>query len=133
MASPSEELQGAIFALLSADAGVTEIVGAAIYDGKPGQYPCVSFGPTSVVPDDADCLTARSETVQLDCWVKDDSRLRMTKRLVDAVKVALHKASASLPTHGLVSMEVTLMQSFMDRDGLTGHGVVQVECEVEEN
>ena len=130
--SVSVELQDAILALLLADAGVSALVGSAIYDGAPAQYPCVTFGPSSFTPDDAECIAGRIEAVQLDCWVENDKRLWLTKRLVDAVKAALHGAEANLATHALVSLRVTLAQSFMDRDGLTGHGVVQVEAEIEE-
>lgn len=130
--SASVELQDAILARLMADAGVSELVGSAIYDGAPAQYPCITFGPSSFVPDDAECIDGRIEAVQLDCWVENDKRLWLTKRLADAVKAALHGAEAILATHALVSLRVTLAQCFMDRDGLTGHGVVQVEAEIEE-
>lgn len=130
--SVSVELQDAILALLLADAGVSALIGSAIYDGDAEQYPCIIIGPSSFVPDDAECIAGRVEAVQLDCWVENDKRLWVTKRLVDAVTAALHNAETSLATHALVSLRVTLAQSFMDRDGLTGHGVVQVEAEIEE-
>jgi len=130
--SSSVELQDAILAILRADSGVGALIGDAIYDGPAQTYPCVQFGPASYVPDDADEIDAGVEVVQLDCWVKGDQRLWVTKRLVGAVRKALHRAEADLATSALVSMEVTLTRSFMDVDGLTGHGVVQVECIIEE-
>ncbi len=52
--------------------------------------------------------------------------------LADAVKSALHEASPDLDTHALVEMEVVLVRVFLDRDGVTGHGVVQVGAWIEE-
>lgn len=131
--SASVELHDAIIALLLADASVSAIVGTRVLDGDATEYPCITFGPSSVIPDDADCIDGASETVQLDCWVRDGTRIWPTKRLTEAVRKALHGASASLPTHAIVSMDVSLVRSFMDADGLTGHGIVQVDCMIEEH
>ena len=130
--SASVELHDAILALLLADAGVSAIVGTRIHDGRPSEYPCITFGPIDIVSDDAECIDGRIETVQLDCWVRDGDRLWPTQRLADAVKKALHGAEPDLATHALSIMDVSSVRCFMDPDGLTGHGVVIVDCAVEE-
>ena len=134
MASPSDELQTAIYAALVADAGVGALVGDAIYDGRPPVLPdkCITFGPSDYVPDDMDCITGRQETVQIDCWWASNRRLKPVKTLADAVKAALHRAELPLGTHALAFLEVEEVRAFMDADGATGHGVVIVTAMVEE-
>jgi len=134
MTSPSLELQTLVGDILKANADVAAIVGDHVYDAMPssGNYPCITFGPSDYSPEDADCITARRETLQLDCWVQAQGRLGPAKQLVDAVKAALHHADAELPVNALVSLNVVLSRVFLDPDGVTGHGVVQVGARIEE-
>lgn len=132
--SAGAELQKAVFDALVADAAIGALVGDRIYDRMPsdGDYPCITFGASSTVPEDLACITARFETLQLDCWSQDQGRLWPTRELADAVKVALHRASLTLATHALVRLEVEQMRVFLDVDGITGHGVVAFEATIEE-
>lgn len=132
--SPGQDLQKVIFDRLVADTGVHAIVGDRIYDNAPPDavFPYVSFGPSDVTEDDAECITGRIETVQIDCWARSNARINAVKPLADAVKAALHLFAGSMTTHALVEMRVDLMRVFMDADGLTAHGVVQLRCLVEE-
>lgn len=132
--SVSAELQKAIYDALIADAGVGALVGDRIYDGAPsGQvFPCITFGPTDSRPDDMDCIAGRSETVQLDVWSREHGRMRPCKEICDAVKDALHLAGLSLTVNALVLIRVEGVRVFLDRDGITAHGVLTVEAELEE-
>lgn len=134
MTSPSKEFQGVVYDLLVADAGVGAIVADRIYDRMPsdGDYPCITFGPSDYVEDDADCITGRRETLQVDCWVQAQSRIWPARELADAVRKALHKADATMSVNALVFMEVNLVRVMLDPDGITGHGVVQVTGVIEE-
>lgn len=134
--SASSELQELIETTLRADAGVGAIVGDRIYDEAPPEsnrtYPDVTFGTSDFLPDDDECITGRSETIQLDCWTRDHGRLKSCRALVDAVKAALHEADLTLSNNALVFIRVALVRVMRDQDGLTGHGVVQVTASVEE-
>lgn len=131
--SASEELQSLIYATLTADADVSAIVGGRVKDGRPTEYPCITFGPSDYVPDDAECITGREETVQLDCWVRDSSaRMWPVKALTDAVKDALHDAELTLTDNALCFIRVDSVRAMMDPDGLTAHGVVMVTATIEE-
>ena len=132
--SVSAELQKAIYDALVADVAVGELVGDRIYDGAPAnrQFPYISFGPTDSVQDDMDCITARTETVQLDVWSRDQGRMRPCKEICDAVKDALHLADLSLTVNALVLIRIDGMRIFLDRDGKTAHGVLTVEADLEE-
>lgn len=134
--SASEEIQQLVESTLKDNAGVSAIVGGRIYDGAPPAknrtYPDITFGPSDYTPDDADCIVGREETLQLDCWTRDHGRKAQCKRLVDAVKSALHEANLSLAVNALVSIRVVLVRVMDDPDGLTAHGVVQVTALIEE-
>ena len=142
--SASFDLQAAVFDLLRADVGVTAIVGQRIYDNAPpaddiaddptedAGYPCVTFGPSDVFPDDVACVTGRQETLQVDCWVQKSGQLGPARQLADAVKAAVHKKAPDLQTHALSRLVVTRIRVVRDPDGITGHGIVTVEAETEE-
>lgn len=134
--SASVELQTAIYQRLIAFPVVSAICGARVYDNPPADevrvYPDITFGPTQVLEDDAECIEGRVEVIQIDCWARDGGRLRPAKALADAVKAALHHREVDLATQALAEMRVDLMRVFLDPDGLTAHGVVQVRCEIEE-
>ncbi|PZX19816.1 uncharacterized protein DUF3168 [Palleronia aestuarii] len=132
MATPSEDLQKVVFEALIADPSVSAIVGDRIVDGRPDAYPCCTFGPRDTVFEDAECIIGRTETLQIDCWVVDGGRTRGAAALADAVKAALHRQDFALDTHALVSLRVTAQRAFLDADGLTGHGVVTIEADIEE-
>jgi hypothetical protein len=134
VSSPSVEFQDAVLTLLKTDAGVSAIVGARVFDHMPASadYPCITMGPSDYSEDDAECIIGRSETLQVDCWVQAKGRLWPCRDLTDAVKKALHLAAPELTTHALVEMRVTLVRVFLDGDGVTAHGVVQVTALIEE-
>jgi hypothetical protein len=132
--SASADLQKLIFDRLVADTGVHAIVADRIFDNRPdvATFPCITFGPSDVVEDDAECITGRIETIQLDCWARSNARVNAVKPLVDAVKTALHLFHAEPESSALVELRVIAMRTFMDPDGLTAHGVVTVQAIMEE-
>lgn len=136
MSSPAVEFQDAVLGLLKADAAVSALVGARIWDRMPasGTYPCITFGPSDFTPDDAECIVGRRETLQIDCWAQAQGRLWPARELADAVKAVLHEPATlpDLTTHALAEMRVVLVRVFLDADGVTGHGVVQVTGLIEE-
>ncbi|MBF9042956.1 DUF3168 domain-containing protein [Rhodobacterales bacterium HKCCE4037] len=132
--SAADDLQKAIYDHLVADAAIHALVEDRIYDRMPsdGDYPCITFGPSQTVPEDMDCITARIETLQLDCWTQSQGRLGPARVLADAVKTSLHNRALDLATHALARLSVEQMRVFGDRDAVTAHGVVVLEAEIEE-
>lgn len=132
--SISRELQKLIFDTLLADTAVSDLVGGRVYDGAPSdqEYPCITFGPTDSFNDDLQCVDARTETVQLDIWSRDQGRMGPCKDICDAVKNALHLADLALATHALVRIRTDGIRVFRDSDGITAHGIVTVEADLEE-
>lgn len=135
MGTPSEDLQKAVRAALLADAEVAAVVGTRVRDGLPLETDAaqITFGPSDYTLEDMDCIDARVETIQLDCWVRDSSgALHPARALADKVKVAVHGVDLALDTHALANLRVVGVRAMMDPDGLTGHGIVTVEALVEE-
>lgn len=132
--SVSVSLQDLVLALLKSAPAVIEIVDDRIIDGPDEEttFPFVSFGADDSVRDDAECIPGRQQTLQLDCWSRDQGKLWPCKQLVDAVIGALHEAEGELTVGALVSLRVVLARTFLDSDGKTAHGVVQVTATVEE-
>lgn len=133
--SASYELQIALVAILKNDSGVAAFVAGRVYDGPPPNptLPYISLGARDVVPDDADLLTMREETVQFDIWSGAHGGTSAAARIVDAVKRALHLQRPVLTVNALTSLEVVLTRTFLDADGITAHGMVQVSALMEEN
>jgi Protein of unknown function (DUF3168) len=132
--SVSTALQTLIFQRLTGVAGVNALVGARVYDhpSKDVLYPYISFGASDYQPEDFDCIAARTETQQIDVWSRKQDGKRECKTIVDAVKSALHGYVAEPVAGALVDMRVTLVRVMDDPDGITSHGVIQVEMLVEE-
>jgi hypothetical protein len=133
MASPASELQRALYAALTGNAGVAALCGRRVYDRVPEKpvFPYVSFGASQSVNADADCIAAGEHFLQIDVWSRKPGRLE-AKDLTHAVKLALHGAGIELASHALALIEVEGERHFTDPDGLTTHGVVNLRAMIEE-
>lgn len=133
MASVSLELQTAIYDALIGDDAVSALVGDRVYDGSPSTraFPCITFGPTDNTWVDLECISASTETIQLDVWSRDQGRMGPCKEVCDTVRKALHLAALELDVNALVRIRVDGVRVFQDSDGVTAHGVVTVEADLE--
>lgn len=139
--SAAVEFQDMVLARLKAFAAVSAIVGARVIDGplpkgKDAQpdtlFPCVTFGASTTIDDQEECVEGRLEDLQIDCWTREGGKLWTVRELADAVRKALHDYEGSLATATLSSCRVTLVRCFRDPDGITSHGVVNVRGAIEE-
>jgi hypothetical protein len=132
--SVSVAFQDMVLSLLAASAEVTAMVGNRIVDGNAANlaYPNITLGPSDYFSDDASCAPSREETLQIDCWTRDGGKKWPCRKLVDAVKDALHDKEGVMAVGALVLMRVDLVRVFGDPDGITAHGVVQVTAVIEE-
>lgn len=118
-----------------------QIVRARIIDAVPGltgvydratdsaAYPYATMGPSYWADDDAECIEAREITLQIDLW-HSQSNKGVAEDLADDVANALRGWSdtAALTMHPL---RVSMVRVMDDPDGVSVHGVVQVEAMVE--
>jgi hypothetical protein len=134
MATPELEIQGAIVARLKADPAVTALVNGRIYDSVPASaaFPYVSIGPVDAVFDGAVCIDGLLVAQQIDCWSRGVG-FPEVKKIVDAVRAALHDREAEMPlaTNGMAYFEHQNTQIRRDPDGLTSHGILLFEAAVE--
>lgn len=134
ISSPQAEIQKLIYDTLSASTALAPLV-EGIYDMVPPDpwgtvQGYVSFGPTQVVNDDAECLVNQDHYIQIDCWSRQHSV--HCKRMVDTVAAALNNAPLALSDNGLIGITVENRQVLRDPDGLTAHGILSVKVMVEE-
>ena len=91
----------------------------------------ISFGAEDTVADDAECIDGEELTIQLDIWSRKPGRVEC-KKIMHAVKSALHERDdLELSTNALSQCRLVLTRLFLDRDGLTTHGVMQFTFHVE--
>lgn len=140
ISSPQAELQKLIYETLIADAQVMAQANDVFDPVPPLPFNAfdagtkngyISFGPTQVVNDDAECITAGEHNFQIDCWSRDVG-FPHCKRMVDAVARALNNKELDLTDNAFVGMTIENRQVFRDPDGLTSHGVVSVRVFIEE-
>ncbi|ALJ98225.1 Hypothetical protein BIBO1_3044 [Brucella inopinata BO1] len=128
----SEELQRYLYAKLRTVPEVTTLAGGRVYDRVPEDktFPYISFGPSDIVDDGAECIEAETHTIQLDAWSRAVGKGEC-KNLVDGVKKALQRDTPELSDNAIVEMTVPFTRVVTDPDGLTTHGIIQVEIRVE--
>jgi len=125
----TEAFQTAVFERLVADADLSALVGSNIFDrGKAEVVPCVTFGSSDFSPADLSCVSATDEALQVDIWTEDSGQLLETRKITTAVFNALHGQSLSADGFAFSAVRVALVRVFRDPDGITGHGVVQLEA-----
>lgn len=132
--SPGRAFQAAVVNALRTDPDVASYVGGRVYDAPPSQceYPFISIGPEDAGNADADCNSADNRTLQIDVWSSDQARLGPCKDIVFAVDKALRGTILSLADpYSASAVVVRLTQVFLDMDGVTAHGVVQIGARVE--
>lgn len=121
----AHELQVKIVDRLKADADLSALVGARIYDIVPmasgkvtAQFPYVSFGPTQDIPEDADCIDGSELIIQIDAWSRDPG-FAEGRRIAKAIKAALGDETLALSDNALVYFEFDGRRDLRAPDGLT--------------
>lgn len=133
--SASAELQKLLYDTLSGSGAIMALAGG-VYDRVPAdpyklKTEYISFGPSDVVDDGADCILAGTHSFQIDVWSKAVGQVAC-KRLVDLVHATLHEQELVLTENALAEIRVDFRRVFTDSDGLTTHGVVSVTASIEE-
>lgn len=129
---PDLELQGEIIKVLKADPAVAALVGTRIYDSVPASavFPYISYGPSDLLQDDSGCINGVDIAVQIDTWSRGVG-FPEAKKINGAVRKALHNIDIPLPTNALVMLEHRQTSTRRDPDGLTSHGIVQLNAFIE--
>jgi hypothetical protein len=137
VSSVQAEVQKLIRDTLLADTTVMSMVNGIwddVSDSNPFAEPkeaYITIGPSDVVSDDADCIMGGEITFQLDAWSRTQGKVGCRK-IVDAMKVALHGKDLDLTNNALVEIRVDFRRVIDDLDGITKHGLVMVTTLIEE-
>lgn len=132
---PQAELQKLLYNTLRADSAISALVGG-VFDRVPsdpfkGKTAYISFGPSDVLEDGADCITSGRHSFQVDVWSIAVGQVE-AKRIVDLIDRALHLQELELAENALVELRVEFRRVFPDSDPLITHGVVSVAADIEE-
>ena len=135
MTDASTEFQRMILEAMLANTSLAALIGDRVYDGHPDDFtePHATFGPSDFYPVDAEGIIATDETLQIDVWDRSSGRLNPCKKIVRAVRDALHFGALEMPDpFALVDLRVTRARVYIDPDGVTAHGVLTITGRVQE-
>lgn len=131
--STANALQKALYETLLADAGVTDLVGAEIYDRPPetAGFPRITFGPAEEDEDGGDDLGVEVHAIQIDIWSRYQGGAKECKAISGAIKKALDGVEPDMGEYALSFWRIDGVRYLDDPDGATTHGVVRVEAHIE--
>lgn len=136
MAAPSRELVLCARDRLLKTANVTALVADRIWYRAPEnqQFPNVAGFDTFGIRDDATCIVGEEITLNVHAWTRDGlDPLQDARSIAYEVGRALHGYPLPLPSNQLVTLDHRGERIFYDRDGLTGHAVVEFRAVVQSN
>lgn len=122
------DLQRAIYAALKADAQLMTLI-TDVYDIVPqdATLPYISFGTADWQPYEANCMALNDESLQIDVWSVYQGGYKEAKTIMAQVKAILRHTT--VPINGVdVPVRINKMLAFRDADGITTHGVIDVQA-----
>lgn len=133
MTSSSLELQKSIHLALSADAGVTALLGGAkVYDDIPRavEPPYLAIGESSVRDWSTGSEPGEEHVLTLHVWSRAAGK-KETYEILHAVRQALHDAALAVSGHRLVNLRHEFTDARREPDGETYHGLVRYRAVTE--
>ena len=133
MTAPASEVQKAIHAALSGDAGVLALLGGArVYDHAPPNvpFPYITFGRTSIYDWSTGTESGTEQLLTLHVWSKGKGK-KEAHALVDAVGERLNDADLALDGHELVNLRLEFSEVRFDEDQSVHHGLLRFRAVTE--
>ena len=133
MTAPAAEVQKAIHAALSGDAGVLALLGGArVYDHAPPNvpFPYITFGRTSIYDWSTGTESGTEQLLTLHVWSKGKGK-KEAHALVDAVGERLNDADLALDGHTLVNLRLEFSEVRFDEDQSVHHGLLRFRAVTE--
>lgn len=131
MHDPTAALQAALVQRLKTN--VTR-VSSRVYDRVTpnAAFPYLQFGASQVTPDGAQCFDLATCHITLHVWSREVGAVE-ARRISDDVLQTLNDWTPDLSADGFVcdDLRVTSSQIMADPDGVTSHGVIQIEAQTE--
>ena len=103
------------------------VAGGRVYDHVPQDvtFPYVRIGESNAQPDDADLVDGTDELLTIHIWSRYRGQKEI-KQIMDAIHTVLHHQDLTVTGRTHAHTSVAGVQSFLDPDGLTQHGVMQI-------
>ncbi len=133
MASASWALQQAIFAALTADTGLTSLLGGnRVYDDVPAraEFPYVTFALTNERDWGTGSEDGSEHLLTLHVWSRGSGR-RQAHEIMGALRRVLHDAALTLTGYRLVNLRHEFSETRRDPDGETYHGITRYRAVTE--
>ena len=133
MTAPAAEVQKAVHAALSGDAGVLALLGSArVYDHAPPNvpFPYITFGRTSIYDWSTGTESGTEQLLTLHVWSKGKGK-KEAHALVDAVGQRLNDADLALDGHELVNLRLEFSEVRFDEDQSVHHGLLRFRAVTE--
>lgn len=134
MTSPAAELQKAIHAVLTADEGVTGLLGGRrIHDFAPerARFPYVTIGRTSVYDWSTSDDSGTEHLVTLHVWSRARGKAE-AHAVIEAIEKALADFSPVLDGHRLVGLFREFSEVYYDEDMQLQHGLLRFRALLEQ-
>lgn len=132
MTSAALALQKAVYAALSADAGVGALIGGRIYDLAPRNavFPYATFGRATLADWSTGTEDGAEHRLTLDVWSRAHGKSEC-HAIGEAIRAALNDAALTLTGHALVNLLFESADTARDPDGITFHGVLRFRAVTE--
>jgi Protein of unknown function (DUF3168) len=133
MTSASWALQKAVFAALSADAGLSSLIGVgSIHDDVPRDagFPYVTFGEAQVRDWSSGDEAGHEHAFALHVWSRHNGR-REVQEVMGLLEAILHNAALDLDGHRLVNLRHELSSARREADGETYRGIIRFRAVTE--
>jgi hypothetical protein len=133
MPSASWALQRSIYEVLSADAAMTNLLGAdRIFDGAPQRtaMPYVTYGQSVMRDWSTGSEAGEEHLLTLHVWSRADGR-NEAHEIMQALRGALHERPLTLDGHRLINLRHEVSEARREADGETYHGIVRLRAVTE--
>jgi len=133
MTAAAAELQKAVFAALSADAGIVAALGEAkVFDRVPpnATFPYVTFGRTSIYDWSTASESGTEQLFTLHVWSKAHGKAE-TLSILERIGAVLHEQPLALDGHALVNLRREFFEVRFDDDLDLYHGLARFRAVTE--
>ena len=133
MTASANELQTAIFAVLSGDTSLTAALGdAKIFDHAPANvaFPYLTFGRTSIYDWSTGTENGSEQLFTLHVWSKAKGK-QETLDIMERARALLHDQPFTLESQALVNCRMELAEARFDEDLAVYHGLLRFRAVTE--
>ena len=120
------QIQRAVYQALTTDPDLMDAI-KGVFDHVPQDqdYPYVNIGEDTSIEWDTDTSLGQQSTLTIHVWSREYGR-REVKEIMALIYGVLHRSELEVDNGSVVTCEVEFVETFMEADGVTRHGVLRV-------